>query len=246
VKNFMPILQLEMKRRSKDFFIIFYNIIFPAIIILLLGYLTSKSYGTEFTSYEYYSIVMIPFCLLMAIISIAYAAQDEKRLKTAYRFMTAPIAEAELVLAKSFSCTIMLTICSLIILGIAKLFFHLSFHGSFGFVAILVFSESIAVTGIGLCLGLACKNFFIIKNFLNLPIMIFGFLGGVFSPVSSLNPVLSSIINSSPLTWINRGIIYSIYGSDHTILLVTSGMSFLLGIAAILFAIKFFKREEFF
>jgi len=94
MKNFIPIFQMEMKRRSRDFFIIFYNIIFPAVIILLLGYLMSKSYGTEFTSYEFYAIVIPPFCLLMAIVSVAYAAQDEKRMKTAFRFMSSPCMRA--------------------------------------------------------------------------------------------------------------------------------------------------------
>lgn len=84
MKNFVPLFMLGLKRRSKDFFIIFYSVVFPIAIIALLGYLTSTSYGRDFTSYEYYSIVMIPFCLLMGITSVAYAAVDEKRMKTSY------------------------------------------------------------------------------------------------------------------------------------------------------------------
>ena len=83
MNTFFPLLKLGIRRRSRDFFIIFYTVVFPIVIIALLGYLTSTSYGTEFTSYEYYSIVIIPFCLLMGVTSVVYAAADEKRMKTA-------------------------------------------------------------------------------------------------------------------------------------------------------------------
>ena len=78
MNTFFPLLKLGIRRRSRDFFIIFYTVVFPIVIIALLGYLTSTSYGTEFTSYEYYSIVIIPFCLLMGVTSVVYAAADEK------------------------------------------------------------------------------------------------------------------------------------------------------------------------
>lgn len=245
MKNFSPLFELGLKRRTKDFFIIFYSVVFPIVIIALLGYLTSKSYGLDFTSYEYYSIVMIPFCLFMGITSVAYAAADEKRMKTSYRYMIAPISKSSLIISKFLSCVIVLTVCSIIVLLISRLIFHLPVSRNAVYLIILLLCESIAISGLGLFFGLASKNFAIIQNFLNLPIMIFGFIGGAFFPVSSLNPVLSFIVNLSPLTWINRGIMYCLYVSDTTILLYTSFILFAVGVLFTFLTIKYFKKEAF-
>ncbi|HBG8704241.1 TPA: ABC transporter permease, partial [Clostridioides difficile] len=126
MRCFLPLFKLGIKRRSKDFFILFYNIVFPVIIIMLLGYLTSKSYGEEFTSYNYYTIVTIPFCVLMGIISVSYAGQDEKISNTSYRYMISPISIVDLVISKLFSCTAVLSICNLVTLVVLKCIFRMS------------------------------------------------------------------------------------------------------------------------
>lgn len=243
--NFFPLLTLGIRRRCKDFFIIFYSAIFPAVIIAILGYLTSKSYGSEFTSYEYYSITMMPFCLFMGITSVTYASADEKRMKTAYRFVSAPISKTSLVLSKFFSCIFSLTVCSIFVLVISSTFFHLPINSYFMHITVLLFCESVAITGLGLFFDLASRNFATIQNFLNLPIIIFGFLSGAFFPISSLNTILSSLINMSPLTWINRAIMYCLYMSDTTILFYTSGVLLAVGELFMLLTIKYFKKEAF-
>lgn len=245
MKHFGTLFQSRLKRRSKDFFVLFYNVIFPIIIIALLGYLTSKSYSVYFTSYHYYTVVMIPFCGLMGIITVCYAAQEEKRFKTAYRYITAPISKGELVMAKFLSCVIIFALCSIVALSISKMLFNMEFNGKFLWIVYLLVCESVAVTGIGLFLGLACKRFDILQNFLNLPIVIFGFLGGVFFPVNSYQPILSTIINLSPLTWVNRGIVSCIFDNNIQILWVVSAVFLLFGCIATGLTIKFFKKEAF-
>lgn len=245
MRYFLPLFRLGIKRRSKDFFILFYNIVFPLIIIMLLGYLTSKSYGTEFTSYNYYTIVTIPFCILMGIISVSYAAQDEKISNTSYRYMISPISIKELVLSKLFSCTIILSLCNLITLVIIKGVFQISFGGNFLAIIFLLVCESTVVSAIGLFLGLACKNLDILRNIINIPIVIFGFLGGVFFPVSSLNPVVSLAINISPLTWVNRSIVTCIYDDSLQPLFNISSIFVMISILMTVLTVKLFKREAF-
>lgn len=245
MNQFSTLFRFGLKRRSKDFFVLFYNIVFPTVIIFLLGYLTSPSYGTAFTSYHYYTIVMIPFCTLMGITTVSYGAQDEKLLHTAYRYIAAPINKREIVLSKFASSAIVLSFCNSITLLIAMLLFRLNFNGNVLMVILLLTCETISVTGIGLYLGLACKNLDALRNFLNIPIVIFGFLGGVFFPVSSFNPVLAFIIRLSPLTWINRGIISCIYDNQIQTVGIISGILLLIGLIMTVLTIRFFKKEAF-
>ncbi|WP_394926975.1 ABC transporter permease [uncultured Robinsoniella sp.] len=234
-----------LKRRAKDFFVLFYSIVFPTVMILLLGYLTCTSYGNEFSSYNYYTITIVPFCALMGISTVSYAAQDEKLLHTSYRYIAAPISPKQIVLSKFCSCGVVLSLCNTITLLIGKFLFRLDFQGNITMVIILLICETTAVTGIGLYLGLACKNLDSLRNFINIPLVLFAFLGGVFFPVSSLNTVLSTLIAFSPLTWINRGIISCVYDNQVQLIYGISVILFMTGIVMVLLTIRFFKKEAF-
>lgn len=242
--QFNALLCLELKRRIKDFFVLFYNIIFPITIIMLLGYLTSKSYGDTFTSYNYYTIVIIPFCTLMGISTVSYASQDERLLHTSYRYIVAPINKKQIILSKFISCTIVFSVCNITTLLIAKFLFKLGFHKNF-FIVILLICETIAVVGIGLFLGLAFKNLDTLRNFLNIPIVIFGFMGGVFFPISSFNPILSTYIKLSPLNWINYAIALYIYDNRSQMIFIISILLLVIGLIMVWLTIKFFKKEAF-
>jgi ABC-2 type transport system permease protein len=245
MRQFGTLFCLGLKRRSKDFFILFYNIVFPIVIILLMGYLTSTSYGTTFTSYHYYSIVIIPFSALMGITTVSYAAQEEKRLHTAYRYIVAPINKKAIILSKFVSSAIVLSICNGVTFLIAMFLFGLDFGGYLLIVILLLTCETISVTGIGLYLGLACKNLDALRNFMNIPIVIFGFLGGAFFPVYSSNTVLAFLIKFSPLTWINWGIISCIYDDQIWTIGIISCILLLLGSIMTVLTIVFFKKEAF-
>lgn len=243
--HFLPLLSLGLKRRSKDFFVLFYSIVFPMIVILLLGYLSSKSYGNVLSSYHYYAIVTVPFCSLMAVSTVSYATQDEKMANTSLRFLTAPITKVELILSKLFSCAIVLSLCNVVTLGAAKLLFQMDFKGNFFNIIILLTAETFMVSGIGVYLGLAFKNLNAVRNFLNLPLCIFGFLGGAFFPIGSLNPIFAGIINTSPLTWVNRGIVSSIYDNNAQILWTVTIIFVQIGVIFTGLTILFFKKEAF-
>lgn len=245
MRQFRVLLEFGIHRRSRDFFVIFYNIIFPVIAILLLGYLSSKSYSAQFTSYHYYTIVMIPFCVLMGIITVSYTAQEEQRLKTACRYIVAPVSKQALILAKFISCVLTFSSCGIATLLISKLLFHMNYNGRLLWIVLLIVCESSAIAGIGLFLGLACKRFELLRNFLNLPIVVFGFLGSTFFPVHSFHPILSILIHLSPLTWINQGITACIFDNNLRIITIVSLVSLFIGFAATALTIQFFRKEAF-
>lgn len=63
----------------------------------------------------------------------------------------------------------------------------------------------------------------------------------MFFPVSSLNPVISLIINISPLTWINRGIVACIYDNNLQLLFNISCIFVVVSIFMTILTIKFLK-----
>lgn len=242
---FSVLLRNDLKRRSKNSFLIGYNIIFPIIMTVLLGYLLQGGYGSEFTGYQYYSIVFLPFSIAMAIISAAYAGKDEAYHRTAPRLLFAPVSKCWIVLAKLLSCTIIISLCNVIVLLFAAMVYRLPVLLKFFPVTLLLTSETFCICAIGLFIGLGMKQFILIKNILNIPICVAGILGGVFYPIGTLNQKIDFLTKLSPLTWINRSIFLTLYDNSTGLLWKITGFFILAGGFFTIIAIKFFKKEEF-
>lgn len=245
MRIFMRLLSGDLLRRSRDSFLIGYNIVFPLIMVLLLGYLTSESYGKVFRGYQYYSVVMLPFCIAMASISAAYAGKDEAYKTTAIRFISAPVSIVRIVLSKLISLTIVISGCNLIVLLSFILAFQLPVGDKFVPVLSLLTAETFAICSIGLFIGLGMKNFIFIKNIMNLPIMAAAILAGVFYPFGTLKDRLVILIKLSPLTWINRSLFLAIYDNSEALLWRCAVICVLLGSGFAWLAVKLFKKEEY-
>ncbi len=235
----------DFRRRIGSGFTIGYHLVFPMVLILILGYMLSGKFTEGLTGYGYYTLVVVPFCCTMAIITAAYAGKEESYARTAYRFLTAPISGNQIFGSKLLSCTLTFCICDMLVLIVSKLLWNIYLGDSFLKIAVLLTAETFCVCAAGLYIGLGMKNFITFKNFLNLPICIFAVLGGSFFPIGSMDPVFQFVINLSPLTWTNRSIFLSIYdGSDHT-LYITALVLFAAGLLFTILGMRSFKKEEF-
>jgi ABC-2 type transport system permease protein len=236
---------MYVKRCLKDSFTIGYSVIFPLIMIGLLGWIRNGSFSNGLTSFQYYTVTMLPFIICCEIITAVYQGQEEGRLKLGERFLIAPITTKTLILSKWCAGVTALSLCHGFVYIVVKLVFHVSYEGQ----GIIIYLMSIGLTAIvyafGLMLGLGMKNFMMIKNLLNIPVFVFAFLGGCFFPFGSSHFLVAWLIKLSPLTWINRATFLCMFdGQAELMLLLFSVLS--LGVVVILIqAIKRFKKEGF-
>jgi ABC-2 type transport system permease protein len=110
---------------------------------------------------------------------------------------------------------------------------------------ILLAAETFAVCALGLFIGFGMKNFIIIKNLMNLPIILTAILAGVFYPIGTLKEELGFAIKMSPLSWINRSLFLYIYDNSSSLLWRITLICVLVGIGFTVLAIKLFKKEEY-
>lgn len=239
------LISFQAGRRIKDGFTIGYNIIFPTLLISILGMLTKNQFGDVITSYQYYTIVIIPFCACMALITAAYAGKEEAYAKTAVRIILAPISEKQIVLSKIFSCAIVFSICNCFTFVLCGFIWKLPKRTEWFLICILLVAMSFCVAAIGVLLGTGMKNFLFIKNVINLPLGLCAVAAGVFFPLGTSNPVVQGVLNLSPLTHVNRYLFAMLF--DH----MKSGVCFLIlfhvviGVFVSILAIRTFKKEEF-
>ncbi len=244
--GFKSMFMSNLRRRATDGFAVGYNIFFPLILIFLLGLLCNGMFEKEvITSYKYYTVVTVPFCLFMAIVTAAYGGKDDAYAKTADRILIAPIGVITLVLPKILAEVIVFTLCSMFVLGLSTVFWNV---WSIKFILPMCFlyvSIAFLIASVGTYIGLGMKNFMRIKNILNVPIVIFALLGGCFTPFGTYHKGLQLLIDLSPLTWINRGIFMMMYDDNNTILYTLCGVFSVIGSVFTILAIVCFKKEEY-
>ncbi len=246
---FWTLFKSNLSKRVRDGFAIGYNIIFPFVLIIILGALLKGSYNNIITSYQYYTLVTIPFCTLYSVITAAYAGKDEAYSNTAVRILTAPVKRREIVLSKLLSCVVVFSICNMIVLLSCSLVWRLPIWDKLIPVLILLTAETFFSCGLGLFIGFGMKNFVVVKNIINVPICIFAIIGGSFYPVGSLNRGWQAVFHLSPLTWINKSIfqyLYDMNQRDAVIsLFIITAVFLVLGFIMSTAGIIWFKKEEY-
>lgn len=243
---FRVLLKANILRRMKDGFAVGYNIIFPLILIGLLGFICKNSFKDEIvTGYQYYGVVMIPFSIFLSIITAAYAGKDDAYSKTADRILIAPISHLTIVCSKIVSETIIFTGCSVLVLFVTSLLWNVCSISNIAGISFLYLSITFFITSVGTYIGLGMKDFMKIKNIINIPILIFAILGGCFFRFGTFDKVTQFVLDLSPLTWINRCCFNYLYDQDSNLLCIICIVLIIIGLLFTFMAVKFFKREEY-
>lgn len=240
MRGFLPLFKLGLNRRLKDSFIISYGIMFPVVLILLLGYLGHEYYGgvEGVSSYYYYTIVTLPYCTLLSSITLIYVAREEARAKCGSRFIIAPVDNVSIVLSKIIPSAIAVGAYNIITMVASKLVFNMNYKGHFIEVYLLLLTLGFMSCALGTFIGLCSKNFFVVKNFVSIPIMVLALLGGAFFPVGNVGWI-------SPLNWINRGIFSIINDNTDSIFFISLIIIVVIGIVFTSLSIKKMKKEAF-
>lgn len=247
MNGFMNLMVYGLQRRIKDFFIITYCVVSPLVLILLLGYLATNFFkgDSSITSNHYYTLVVLPFYLLTSIITVAYVAKDESFRKIAYRFIIAPVDNSAIVLSKILSCTIVIWFFSSLNLLIVRVVLGVNFGSCTPIILLMFFTETLMASAIGIYLGICIKNFETIKGVLNIPLSVFGLLGGSFFPVGSLGDNFEKATYISPFTWINKGLIAAVYDNNIKILIYLIIITLVIAILFSVLSVISFKKEAF-
>ena len=243
---FKVLFMSNLKRRLKDGFAVGYNMIFPLFTIWLMGLLFKEIYQKEIiTSYQYYGVVTVPFCILLSVITAAYAGKDDAYANTADRILVAPVSDAAIVCSKIFSEVIVFAGCSFVVLILSFLFWNVCSIHDIGEILICYLAVSFVTACLGTFIGLGMKDFMKLKNILNIPILIFAIMGGCFYSFGTYNKLLLFLLDLSPLRWVNKGLFMMIYDDNYALLHVFNLVMVVVGFIFMLLSMIFFRREEY-
>lgn len=241
-----PLLIFYLKRRANDFFIIIYNLVLPAFFITALGYLMAPSYkGGIITSFQYYTIVLIPFFTGLSITTSLYNAKEDRREKVSNRIITAQVNVSKLIFAKILSSFIVLFVLTAFLI-ITGAFFSKNVS-AINLLTILTLNGlfTLFCTCLGYFLGFSNNHEDVIRNYLSLPTCILAFLGSCFMPISSTNPIILSITRISPFYWINKANFALLFDSNYVLVLTISIILLIFSVLLTILTVTTFKVEAY-
>lgn len=195
-----------------------FSTIYYLAIAIVLGFLTSNSYGQEITSYDYYSISVILFATFNAATFSANSFIEEKIKSPNMRILYSPMPAFFIPLTKIIATDLF---CILTII-INMVVLHFTVGAYFGGIyvipfLIIVFVSTIffSILGVWLCCMLKSENS--ANQILSTLIVVFSLFGGIFFPVDGWGKIFSMLTWLSPVKWILNACMQIIY--DHNLVL---------------------------
>jgi ABC-2 type transport system permease protein len=187
---------------------------------------TTVLQGNTVNSFAYFTFSGLGLIMLFIANIIAHSVSNEKELRTIERIKLSKAQIRTMIVSK-------IVLGVLIgILQIAEIyaFSSLLLDVNWGDYTLLMFvvllTLAVFSSIFGAMVGLGAKNKLLINSIVLLIVVMIGFLGGAFSPISMLEniPVLSFLIRISPLYWCNQALMYLYSGSLDTAVWIAMGI----------------------
>lgn len=245
--NFINIVKFDIKNTLKNPMLIIINTIFPVIMIAIVGFITRNGYGSEnISSYDYYGVTLMIFMGLMLSMTATNVFLEESVRKGNTRIVYAPVSKAEIYLSKIIASYVVGTVSCAVIMLAGQYIVNINFGGKN--ILYIIFLINV-LSFFGSCLGVLFCCIFKSEQGANgvmqIPILIFVFLGGVFFPIASLGKNFEALSNISPLRWITQCAFQIIYDNDFSIYLPSIVVTLLAALICIILCQIIFKPEEY-
>ena len=244
--KFKQIMAMDLTNLFTNAMWIFYAIGFPLALVLILGFLSSGSYGDTITSYDYYGVALMIFAVFNTSTFSANSFLEERIKNANMRIIYSPVRPFYIpfskVLASFVFCSVTYTLVTLILWLIAGV----NYGGRLFWGPLIVMILSIFFfSTLGALVCCVVKSESVANQILSLLLTLLAALGGVFFPIDGLGGVISATSWISPAKWMLTACLRMIYDGDFSLFLPSCGILIILSIAAMWLMTVFFKEDEY-
>lgn len=246
MRQFQKILIMDTVNLFLNPIWIFYSIGFPVIAALILGFLTSGSYGNTVSSYDYYGVAILFFAISNTAMLSANSFMEERIKSPNLRILYSPVRPFCIHFSKVAATFIFSSVSCTIAAAILRITLNVNYGGYLvwaPFVIMLFSTFFFSALGVLVCCFFKSES---IANQVVSPIIgIFCLLGGVFFPVDGFGRAVFTISWFSPVKWMLTACVEIIYDRNFALFLPALGMLAGLSIVAVFLSARLFKGEEY-
>lgn len=244
--NFFKIVKQDFINILHNPALVISNTALPLILIGVLGFVTNGTFGSDITSYDYYSVNMLILTAALVAITASNAFMEEKVIRGNVRIHYAPVSKEEIYCSKAVSTYLFTAVCYGFLVPFCQYALGLNMGGNrfLGFVLLLnIFSF------FGSCFGVMFCSLFKSEeqtnSIMQIPIFLSIFLGGILFHINRFGTAVNLLSYLSPVKWIADCSDQIIYDADfHLLLPVILGL-ILLSLLCLAICHLLFKPEEY-
>lgn len=246
MQQFKRILKMDFLNLLTNPIWIAFGTLYYLAIALVLGFLTSNSYGNRITSYDYYAIAVILFATFNAATFSANSFMEEKIKSPNMRILYSPISPFFIPLSKVIATTLF---CMLTII-VDMLILHLITGAYYGGIYIIPFMIIIfistvffSILGVWLCCMLKSESS--ANQILSTLIVLLSLLGGIFFPVDGWGKTISILTWISPIKWILNACMQIIFNHNMRLFIPTICIFIIISGVLLWSSARKFKGEDY-
>lgn len=193
-------------------------LIFPTILILLMGFLFDNLYHTTIiSSYDFYGVTMIFFIAMMGA-TVPANAFLEKHIKNGNtRIFYSPVSRVSIYSSKILTCFLFMALALTINIIIFDTISLVNFGSDkIGYVILLIINFVLFLTILSSAICVTLHSEELTNVILSNSMSVLGFLSGIFFPIASLGAIFEKIASFSPIKWTVDCIFQLIYDGQST------------------------------
>lgn len=196
--------------------------------------------------YKWYilTVIVAMLSVITTLILTSLSIAREREMGTFDQLIVSPLSSFEILIGKSLPPLIIAMSLTIAMLGIAVLFFHIPFMGSFLLFLVSIFVSLLAIVGIGLFISSVCNTqqqaILSVMTFMMPAILLSGFI----SPIEDMPVCLQYVTCLNPIRFfisLSRGIILKGMGFQDVVLNLIPLI--IIAFITLTFAGRTFKRK---
>ena len=244
--SFIVIVKRDIHNLLTNPMLMFYNAVFPFLLIGILGYLSNGSYQGDANAYDFYGVTMLLYSVLNVTLTASNTFMERGLKNSNLRVLYAPVSPSAVYLSKIVSTFLFTSACFVIQMALSALLLGVNYGGvNAGFLLLLILVFNFFACSLGVMFCCLFKSEEAANKILSLITTVLAIFGGLFFQLDALGGVGAAISAVSPVKWVLDASVHIIWDGSLSPMLPVCGSLAALSAACILGCKRFFRTEDY-
>lgn len=222
-----------------------FSILFPFLLITIIGFMTKGMYGETVTSYDYYGVTLMVYSGLYTGTFSANSFMEERIKKANLRSIYSPIHQWEIPLLKTLATFFYTTFFYTFVAVITGGLFSINYGDSLVKLWLLFAAINFASSSLGVLMCCIFKSEGVANQILSIMTNIVALTAGLLFPTAFFGQSFGRFCEKLPLSQVMKSIFELIYDHNSHNYYFSFVGSILTACLFLLLAIYFFKGEDY-
>lgn len=203
MQRFSSIFKMDLINLFKNPVLVGYNTLFAALLILIMGFLTSGNYAHVKDAYQYYLVTLLLYGMLNGAMTASNCFMERDIKRPNLRIIYSPAGSFPIYFSKILSSFLFDYILHLLLLAVLCPVLHVTLGIHPGFFILLMAPVEFGAAALGtfFCCIFHCEE--TTSTLLSLTISILCVLGGTFFSLDGMGGTLAILSKLSPVKWLD-------------------------------------------